>query len=241
MPPELRNLVYGSLAINTSLRIISGKKLVAAYQALHSERRPKLERTGLKWHVAGTPMANIKVPIIDLTPLSPAATSRYPLDSVSRQLRAEVPPLVDTFGASEYLFILNNFGLKQMELIAGSIRALDNEARQRDPPVTFDYHMCFVTDDDAVSSAEKLCLYLEENGKVPLGLEYIAYRMAKVQVKTGLTPLQAQRIYAMFSNVRRRTHGGEEALRPITFVESLFERKIRLHWPRGLGRWGMCA
>lgn len=175
MPPELRNQVYELVAANASLRIISGKKLVAAYQALHVEHYPKSERAGLKWYVGGTPMANIKVPIVDVAPFLATATARNPLNSVSRQLRAEFPPLGETFSGSEHLFVLDNFNLKQMELIAGSIRVLDSEARQRDPSITFAYHMCFATDDDAVSSAEKLCLYVQEKGRVPPRLEYIAH------------------------------------------------------------------
>jgi hypothetical protein len=186
-------------------------------------------------------MANIKVPIVDVAPFLATATARHPLNSVSRQLRAEFPPLGEMFSGSEHLFVLDNFNLKQMELIAGSIRVLDSEARQRDPSITFAYHICFATDNDAVSSAEKLCLYVQEKGRVPPGLEYIAHRMTKAQVKTGLTPVQAQRIYTTFADVRRCNRGSEEALRPITFLENLFERKIQLHRPQGLGRWGMCA
>lgn len=129
---------------------------------------------------------------------------------------------------SEHLSVLNNFDLKQMELNAASIRAFDSEALQSDPPTILAYKMCFTTDFDAVSSAEKLCLYVQEKGKVPPGLEYIAHQMTKVPVKTGLSPLQAQRIYAMFADVRRCTQGSEEALRPIRSNSSLLVHSLEV-------------
>lgn len=139
MPLELRNQVYELVASNTSLRVISGEKLVAAYQALHVKNYPKFERTGLKLYVGGTPMANIKVPVVDVTPLLPAAPARHPVNSVSRQPRAEFHLLVKHSAGSEHLSVLNNFDLKQMELIAASVRAFDSEALQSDPSTILAY------------------------------------------------------------------------------------------------------
>jgi hypothetical protein len=241
IPAELRNQVYELVTIEPSTRIISGKKLVTSYRTMHNQRSPKLERTSLKWYVSGMPMANIKVPIIDAAPILPSATARHALSNASHQLRAEFRHLEQQVSANEYLFVLDNFGLKQMELIAGSIRALDNEAHRRDPPSAIDYHICFATDEHAVRSAQKLCSFVEEMQKLPPGLAYIAHRMTKVQVKTGLTPSQADRIYGMFADVRRRTQGEKAQLQPISFLQDLFHWKVQLHRPRSLKKYGRCT
>jgi hypothetical protein len=90
MPPELRNQVYELVAIdNISMRVISGKKLVASYQALNKERAIRLERTDLQWFVSDRPMASIKVPIIDVASILPSTTARHAVSNASRQLRAE--------------------------------------------------------------------------------------------------------------------------------------------------------
>jgi hypothetical protein len=241
IPAELRNQVYELVAIEPSTRFISGEKLVASYQTLHNQRSPKFERTSLKWYVSEMPMANIKVPIIDAAPILPSATARHALSNASQQLRAEFRHFEQQVSASEYLFVLDNFDLKQMELIAGSIRALDNEAHRKDPSSAIDYHICFATDKHAVRSAQKLCSFVEEMQKLPPGLEYIAHRMTKVQVKTGLTPSQADRIYGMFADVRRRTQGGKAQLQPISFLQDLFHWKVQLHRPRSLKKYGRCT
>jgi hypothetical protein len=57
----------------------------------------------------------------------------------------------------EYLFVLNDFGMKQMGIIAAAIHFLDTKARARDPPVTLQFHVCFTFDNNAVSPARKLC------------------------------------------------------------------------------------
>lgn len=242
MPPELRNQVYELVAIdNISMRVISGKKLVASYQALNKERAPRLERTDRQWFVSDRPMASIKVPIIDVASILPSTTARHAVSNTSRQLRAEFQAFEGQVSASEYVFILENFDLKQMELVAGTIRALDKETRQKHLSTTITHHVCFAIDDDAVRSAGNLCAYIEQKGKLPPGLEFITHRMERVQVRNGLTPLQAEQVYTMFDEVRQRTHGGGESLRPIRFVDLLFQRKVQLHRARGLGKWGMCA
>lgn len=75
MPPELRNQVYELVVSNTSLRIISGEKLVAAYQALHVKNYPKFERTGLKWYVGGTPNGQHQGPCCRRDLISASSTS----------------------------------------------------------------------------------------------------------------------------------------------------------------------
>lgn len=286
MPPELRNIVYKFVAINTSMqgmRVVSGKKLVAAYEKLHAEhhtfkkmvyavlmrvlkfvaintllkveeRRPatyseriaihehmdakghivKLVRTNLKCYLGLMPMPNASVPVpaVDVTSILPVAK----FNITSRQLRAEFQSFDEETGG-EYLFILNNFDLKQMGIIAASIHALDTEARARDPPVTLEFHVCFTFDRYAVSSARKLCSWIEFTNTVPLGLEYIAHKMTKIQVKTGLTEWQADRVYDMFWDLRRRTKGGDVATRPIRFVDTLFQSKVQVHRPRELVTW----
>jgi hypothetical protein len=127
IPAELRNQVYELVAIEPSTRFISGRKLVASYQTLHNQRSPKFERTSLKWYVSEMPMANIKVPIIDAAPILPSATARHALSNASHQLRAEFRHFEQQVSASEYLFVLDNFDLKQMELIA----RLHSRSRQR--------------------------------------------------------------------------------------------------------------
>jgi hypothetical protein len=124
-----------------------------------------------------------------------------------------------------------------MGIITASIHALDTEAHARDPPVTLHFHVCFTIDHNAVSSARKLCSWIEFTNTVPLGLEYIAHKMTKIQVKTGLTEWQADRVYEIFWDLRCRTKEGDVALRPIRFVDSLFQSKVQVHRPRGLGTW----
>jgi hypothetical protein len=291
LPPELRNIVYEFVAINTSMqamRVVSGKKLVAAYEKLHAEhhtfkrfvlavlvrvdvfvavntwlkaeeRRPdsyndridayehldakghrvKLVRTNLKWYLGLLPMPNVLVPVpaIDMASILPSATARHPLSITSRQMRAEFQAFDGKASGGEYLFILNNFDLKQMGLIAASIHALDTEVRARNPPVTLQFHVCFTFDRSAVSSAKKLCSWIEYTNTVPLGLEYIAHKMTKIQVKTALTFRQAGRVHKMFWDLRCRTKGGDVAIRPIRFVDFLFQNKVKVHRPRGLGTW----
>jgi len=288
MPPELRNNVYEFVAANTSFRIISGKKLVDAYEKLYVEHhtfkkivhtvlmraqqfvaintwmklierqpasyneriaayenldtkghRVKLVRTNLKWYLGLLPMPNVlvPVPIVDVASIIPLATALHPLSSTSRQMRAEFQFFDGEAGSGECVFILNNFDLKQMGMIAASIHALDTEARARDPPAILQFHVCFTMDHNAVSSAKKLCSWIEYTNTMPLGLEYIAHKMTKIQVKTGLTPQQSGRVYWMFRDLRRRTKGGEAAIRPIRFVNFLFQKKVGVHRPRGLGTW----
>lgn len=96
--------------------------------------------------------------------------------------------------------------------------------------------MCFAFDNNAVSSAKELYSWIEETNTIPLGLEYIAHKITKIQVKTGLTPRQADRVYWMFWDLRRRRSGSEVAARPIRFVNFLFQKTIKVHRPRDLGR-----
>lgn len=290
MPPELRIIVYEFVALNTSMqamRVVSGKKLVAAYEKLHVEHdtfkslrtilmrvhkfvaintwmkdqagkpvsyneriaayesldikgyRVKLVRTNLKWYLGLLPMPNVlvPVPVFDVASILQLATTRQPLSNTSRQLRAEFHFYDRKVGGAEYLSILNNFDLKQMGLIAAAIHALDTKARARNPPVTLQFHVCFTFDTNAVSSAKKLCSWIEYTNTVPLGLEYIAHKMTKIQVKTGLTPRQAGRIYKMFRDLRRRRGESEVSARPSRFVNFLFQKKVMVHRPRGLGAW----
>jgi len=204
-------------------RPVSYKKFIAAYGDLHSKRHEvKLVRTNLKWYLGRVPMPNILVPVVDVASVLPLATARHPLSNTSRQLRAEFRFFDKQASGGEYLFILNNFDLKQMGIIAASIHALDTEARARDPPAILHFHICFEPDHNAVSSARKLCAWIEQTNTVPLGLEYIAHKMTKIQVKTGLTPRQADRVYWMFRDLRRRRSESEVAARPIRFVNFLF-------------------
>lgn len=291
MPPELRNIVYEFIAINTSrqaMRVVSGKRLVAAYDKPHArqhairftctipiqlcrfiiigvlgpERRPvsyneriaiynilhkgqrvKLMRTNLKWYLGRVPMPNILVPVVDVASILPLATAGHPLSATSRQLRAEFQYFDRQASGGAYLFILNNFDLKQMGIIAASINALDTEARARDPPAILQFHVRFAMDHNAVASARKLCNWIEETSTVPLGLEYIAHKMTKIQVTNGLTEWQEGRIYWMFRDLRRRLESVdsgdsiEVAVRPIRFVNFLFKNKVKVHRPRGLGTW----
>lgn len=206
MPPELRNQIYEFVASNTLMqagRVVSGKKLVAAYENSHAghhvirfvctlpiqickvvaiiiweqERRPvsykrliaaygnlhtkehevRLVRTNLKWYLGRVPMPNILVPVVDVASVLPLATARQPLSNTSRQLRAEFQFFDKQASGGEYLFILNNFDLRQMGIIAASIHALDTEARARGLSAVLHFHICFAIDHNAVSSARKLC------------------------------------------------------------------------------------
>ena len=109
MPPELRDQVYELVAIDASMRTVSGKKLVALYEALNNGRNPRLECTDLMWFVHGSPMAKVKVPIIDVAPILPSATARPALSNTSRQLRIELQYFEGRVTPSEYLFVLDNF------------------------------------------------------------------------------------------------------------------------------------
>ena len=233
--------IFKLIAINIwdqERRPVSYKKLIAAYGNLHTKgHEVKLLRTNLKWYLGRVPMPNILVPVVDVASILPLATAMHPLSKTSRQQYIEFQPFDKHRSGGEYLFILNNFDLKQMGIIAASIHALDTEARERDPPDILHFHMCFTFDNKAVSSAEKLCSWIEETNSVPLGLEYIAHKMTKIQVKIGLTSWQASRVYWMFRDLRRRRDESEIAARPIRFVNFLFQKKVKAHRPRGLRTW----
>ena len=219
-------------------RPVSDKRLIAAYKNLYNnEHKVKLVRTNLKWYLGLLPMPNIKLPGVDVTSILPSATARHPFSNTSRQLRAEFQQFDTKASGGKYLFILDNFDLKQMGLIAAAIHALDSEARSRDAPVTLHFHVCFTFDDNAVSSAKKMCAWIEDTNTVPLGLEYIAHKMTKIQVKNRLTKLQAERVYKMFHGLQVRRKESEVVLRPIKFVDFLFQNKVKVHWWRRLGTW----
>jgi hypothetical protein len=288
MPPELRNNFYEFVAINTSMqamRVVSGKKLVeaydnphaghrvikflrtilillfnlatidththerrtiprkkliAAYKNLHTKRHEiKVVRTNLKWYLGLLPMPDILVPVpeVDVASILPVATAPHPLSITSRQMRAEFQPFDKEARGGEYLFILNNFDMKQMGIIAASIHALDTEAHARDPPVTLQFHVCFTFDDNAVSSAEELCSWIEETNTAPLGLEYIAHKMTNIQVKNEVKEWQAERIYEMLWDLRCSRDEGEATILPIRFASFLFQNKVRVHLRRELGTW----
>lgn len=229
--------------IGSRKRPVSYNERIAIYKILHKGQRVKLVRTNLKWYLGRMPMPNILVPVVGVASILPLATGGHPLSTTSRQLHAEFQYFDRQASGGEYLFILNNFDLKQMGIIAASIPALDTEARARDPPATLQIHVCFAMDRNAVASARKLCHWIEETSTVPLGLEYIAHKMTKIQVTNGLTEWQEGRIYWMFRDLRRRLESGdpsdssEVAVRPIRFVNFLFKNKVKVHRPRALGTW----
>ncbi|GAB7323799.1 hypothetical protein MBLNU13_g07250t3 [Cladosporium sp. NU13] len=222
--------VYELVAINIwgqERRPVSYKRLIAAYGDLHTkEHEVKLVRTNLLWHLGRVPMANILVPVVDVASILLLATARHPLSKTSSQLYTEFQSFDKQGRGGEYLFILNNFDPKQMGIIAASIHAIDTEARARNPPDILHFHVCFTFDNNAVSSAKKLCSWSEETNTVPLGLEYIAHKMTKIQVKTGLTPRQADRVHWMSGDLRHRRNESEVAGRPIRAPPTVTEKIV---------------
>lgn len=182
-------------------------------------------------------MARSKAPIFDVRSILLCAAALHPLSKTSRQLHTEFHLFEEDARPTNYLFVLDNFDLKQTPLIAGAMYSLDEQGWHRRAVHNPYHHICFAVNEDAVSSARELYSFVEEHEKLPPGLEYIARRMTKWQIRRGLTPSQAKLIYQMFTDVDRKMLRVEADARPVRRLMEWFKWRVKLHKPQRPEKW----
>jgi hypothetical protein len=205
IPPELRNEIFHLVDISTPTRVVSAAKLVTAYQEAHPEEHTT-HANAEKWQrtlMIGPDYTNAQslLNIMELSTLLDLSTARHPLSRTSRQLYAEYHPAHVQTGVSRYCFRVHNFDNTQTEVASIVINTLGiNEWRMGVKKLLHEpvrYEICFVADDNVVSSARALCETIPQTNVFPSGVSYTKMIGWLLQVTTTMKQEQKQEICDM--------------------------------------------
>jgi hypothetical protein len=143
----------------------------------------------------------MRSPIVDLSNLLDLSTALHPLCRASRQLYAEYHPQHVETEVSRYRFMVHNFDNTQMAMVSAAINTLRIDewcvGTKEVPHTCARYEVCFLTDDDVVSSARALCETIQATNTCPSGFCYFNKIAWVEDIKTTMKQEQIWEIYEM--------------------------------------------
>jgi hypothetical protein len=203
IPPELRDEIFHLVDISTPMHVVSAAKLVAACQEsqLEDHTTPNDTPKVQEFLDRGQHHSNARSPIGDLSTLLNLSTALHPLSRTSRQLCTEYRPTHVEPGVSKYRFMMYNFDNTQMAMVSAAINTLPIDkwcvGKNEVPHACARYEVCFVTDDDVVSSVRALCETIQATNTCPSGFYYFDKIGWVVEVRTTMKQEQIREIYEM--------------------------------------------